>query len=43
MFIDDEILAARQRRSDPLPALMIVVTTLVASILTAASALSSIA
>ncbi len=43
MFIDDEIQAARQRRANPLPALMIVVTTIVAGILTVASALSTIA
>lgn len=43
MFIDDEMLAARQRRSNPIPALMIVLTTLVAGIVTLASALSTIA
>lgn len=43
MFTDDEMLAARQRRSNPVPALMIVVTTILAGIVTLASALSTIA
>lgn len=43
MFIDDEKLAERSRRADPYPALIIVITTLAACLLTAASALSQIA
>nr|WP_316655171.1 hypothetical protein [uncultured Gellertiella sp.] len=38
MFIDDEILAEKHRRTDPYPALIIAMTTLIACLMTVASA-----
>lgn len=43
MFIDDEILAERNRRGNPLPVLMIALTTIAACVVTVAGAISSIA
>lgn len=43
MFIDDEILAAKNRRANPYPMLLIVLTTFAACIFTAASAFSAAA
>lgn len=40
MFIDDEILAEKQRRGNPYPAFLIAVTTLAACVVTLASALT---
>lgn len=43
MFIDDQILAERQRRGSPFPVVMIAVTTIAACLLTVLGTLSSIA
>lgn len=43
MFIDDEILAERQRRGSPVPVLMIALTTIAACLLTVVGTLNSIA
>ncbi len=40
MFIDDEILAEKQRRGNPYPALLIAATTLAAFVVTLASTLT---